>query len=41
LIDCAAPISAGQNVTNAGLPDSSARIAPFKRGMSAMADFLF
>src|SRR5688572_10087950 len=35
-IACAAPISAGENVTNAGLPCSSARIAPFRRGISLM-----
>src|ERR1700722_18905170 len=33
-------ISPGENGTNAGLPDSSALIAPFSRGMSAMVSSL-
>src|SRR5665213_4239076 len=35
-IDWAAPISAGEKVTKAGLPLSSARIAGLRRGSSGM-----
>ena len=36
IIAIAVSESAWQNEVNAGLPDSSARITPFKRGMLAM-----